>query len=1192
MEVDGRSPALPPLARPDNIQITQRIDGVNTVTFESDHAPDQHTQSAFVGGWTASSPAAQGGRDTHQSDLGCFSGFAGHSDAPVLCACASPAVGFGVNNNAFRVCQPSGAFAPAHMNSQVAGVHATGHTTFVQLDTPHSQQCGTAFGSPHHVQHTLHTLGPRSASISGRPSSSRVGQTSGEMPGHQAAASPLSNPMHPVAAPFTVPLPAGVQSHTVNRTTESTACDEHGPHQACPGPTPIAQQTYGRPSASRVGQTSGEMPGHQAAASPLNHPVHPVAAPFTVPLLAGMQPHTAPTPIGRQKAIKIRTPEEIKSGMNAQHDVQAAQDAARADGFAIGPLPGLNADTLLETTKKVCINTLEGGGGWGANKCRREKANSRHGARLSFGCHHRGYASVAGLGCRWEITYEESTEGWVVYQYQACHNARSGDPPIHTLDQDLAQTMAYSAGRVMDSQLIPIGQTLQKTDFSPTQIYEALQTHAKEYGLSTDFNMEDVRWRFPQSVRERDYDATGLVEFLAERESNLGMKNYVKTDQSGHINRVFVQLDNSKEEYAAGGEHNVVMFDPTAGTNRYGLKLCCFTTVGSSGQTVILAFALLKYEDEAQIEWAFRCFADTFRVAPATLLTDGAASIEAAFNACTGEGDVFQHTKHLLCVFHIWKNFYQHLHPILIGDQDIWRRVCHMFWRLAKISDAAFASPADFDKYSAEHSTCVEHFDEYWDKMVALVKEHASGTTVDLAITWLLKLYSIRQKWAACFTWAVLTWGLHSTQRGEAIHSAIKRRRALVGFHMVRLVEKLTEYNLSTRLSKSVDDIRSSLRHFAEAAIQDPEIQALQEKVTPYAYDLIRAQASQTLRYQYVDEIAGQYKGADVYFVRPADSVAPLQEEQAFTFEEDDAPSNFGHYDDFGIGDQANVIGHWTTVNWCSCQFHLSYAIPCRHTLMLRIRLSEKEQRVEILQLIGSKWHRVDKMLQAQQMLRMSSATAFQRASVRMTYTREERYSNLMDEMRGLAELGSFSMQTFNIALAEIPKLAHAISGPHPPQVATAAAASSAAAAASSAAAAMHTTAQSAVPPPGGSRTNAAAAPAPEQAVRRTNDYVDFLAQIGSRFELAQRPSQKALTNMSPEGKALIGSYIASKFASKGKKGWMVGRILSQKAKPDSCDDDSSDVSETDNFNVGYSDGYSLDILLHLDDYCTDVKKP
>ena len=67
---------------------------------------------------------------------------------------------------------------------------------------------------------------------------------------------------------------------------------------------------------------------------------------------------------------------------------------------------------------------------------------------------------------------------------------------------------------------------------------------------------------------------------------------------------------------------------------------------------------------------------------------------------CREGGDVFQRTTHLLCVFHIWKNFYQHIHPILIGKQDIWRSVCNMFWRLAKISDAAFAYPEDFDVYS------------------------------------------------------------------------------------------------------------------------------------------------------------------------------------------------------------------------------------------------------------------------------------------------------------------------------------------------------------------------------------------------------------------------------------------------------------------------------------------------------------
>ena len=42
----------------------------------------------------------------------------------------------------------------------------------------------------------------------------------------------------------------------------------------------------------------------------------------------------------------------------------------------------------------------------------------------------------------------------------------------------------------------------------------------------------------------------------------------------------------------------------------------------------------------------------------------------------------------------------------------------------------------DFDVYSIDYHSYVvssTSFDEYWDEMVALVKEHASGTTVDLA---------------------------------------------------------------------------------------------------------------------------------------------------------------------------------------------------------------------------------------------------------------------------------------------------------------------------------------------------------------------------------------------------------------------------------------------------------------------------
>jgi hypothetical protein len=329
-----------------------------------------------------------------------------------------------------------------------------------------------------------------------------------------------------------------------------------------------------------------------------------------------------------------------------------------------------------------------------------------------------------------------------------------------------------------------------------------------------------------------------------------------------------------------------------------------------------------------------------------------------------------------------------------------------------------------------------------------------------------------------------------------------------------------------------------------------------------------------------------------VYFVHPAEFAAPLQSEQAFAFNEDDAPSNFGHYDDFGIGDQAKVNGHWTTVNWCSCQFHLSYFMPCRHTLMLRIRLNERGQRRILLQLIGSKWHRVDDMLRAQQMLRLSSGIAFQRAEVRITYTHDERYSKLMDELRGIAELGSCSMQTFNIALSEIPKLAQVISGSNSHQTSTAArTAQSAVATAGAATAPRAAATQPAVTPVPVTAANATAAAAPGRAVRRTPDYVNFLETVGTRFQLAQKPDEEALKNMSVEGKGLVGSYIASKWETKGRKGWMLGRIQKQlsAANGDSSDDDSSELFASENFFIEYTDGYAMDISLQLGDYCDDV---
>ena len=51
----------------------------------------------------------------------------------------------------------------------------------------------------------------------------------------------------------------------------------------------------------------------------------------------------------------------------------------------------------------------------------------------------------------------------------------------------------------------------------------------------------------------------------------------------------------------------------------------------------------------------------------------------------------FWHLKslHLLCTFHLLKNFWQHLRKLFVGKEDLWRTVSDMWWRLCKTSNGA-----------------------------------------------------------------------------------------------------------------------------------------------------------------------------------------------------------------------------------------------------------------------------------------------------------------------------------------------------------------------------------------------------------------------------------------------------------------------------------------------------------------------
>jgi hypothetical protein len=810
------------------------------------------------------------------------------------------------------------------------------------------------------------------------------------------------------------------------------------------------------------------------------------------------------------------------------------------------------------------------------------------GCTQSFACDHSGHglkAGKSGTNCGWSIKYEDSSEGWVLVAYNRCHSVRGKTDqfgkPISAHELELSQDVlrARSSGRPgIPQDFVPVGQLMAKAGMGPAHIKDVLDTKGREEGLDlSDWSYKDVYEAFPASVGKRDFDAAGVVELLQKRAEILGMRYFAQVDELNFVKRIFAQLDDSTKEWARCKGGNVVLFDPTHGTNRYGMKLCCFTTVGPTGQTVILAVAIIKYEDTADIEWAFRCFASVFKTAPVAIYTDSGASILAAFENVSDVGDVWEGVQHALCVFHLSKNCYSHLRPLFVSHPEIWQQVHSMFWNLAKNSDVTFATTGDWsallsdiepselsrvqrDLCSADPSRTSRTFEEGWKELFDLVDEKAHGSTKDAGLRFLRSLYASRHKWAACFTWSRITWGLNSTQRAEAIHSAIKRRKSLANFSMVTLIEMLVNYNNESRDRRAVDEVRRRITQVANGASVPEWINAVTNRtpanITPYACELLFAQTAQALKYKFIDT-GHTVGGCEVFEVVRDSSVDPLPSALVYdewgqiVFGEDD--------EDFGLSRSRYSTFRLTTLNVCSCQLQQSLAIPCRHILGLRILQQGGDERaIDILDLIGVKWHhmsnKVESQLVRELLRRPSRSQALPEAAREMN--KQERYNLLLHELTSLAELGSESLLSMERLLQALPMLSSKLDQPST--------------SASSATRDSHGDIPAARN--AGCTEDEPGSQSLEAEITHPKEYYDYkqlLGVIGQRFEIDDRcPSEMELVHLSDEGKALVGCWIAFKNQPKNKGGWQIARIEEQIYSV--CDEVSDPDSIPWNFSVHY----------------------
>ena len=114
-----------------------------------------------------------------------------------------------------------------------------------------------------------------------------------------------------------------------------------------------------------------------------------------------------------------------------------------------------------------------------------------------------------------------------------------------------------------------------------------------------------------------------------------------------------------------------------------------------TGKTRILGGSLVRVEDAESFKWLFSRFLEAFVEKPAIIFTDGDAAMKHAI------AEIFVGTMHLLCIFHLWKNFYEHVHHLFARDPDGWRTIASWWWSIAKRSD----------------KTSISAFEDEWNKL-------------------------------------------------------------------------------------------------------------------------------------------------------------------------------------------------------------------------------------------------------------------------------------------------------------------------------------------------------------------------------------------------------------------------------------------------------------------------------------------
>ena len=539
---------------------------------------------------------------------------------------------------------------------------------------------------PNAVLNTFEFLGP---SLNSRHTETSMPDYSGGQPvGHTQRAAAFFNPcMQPHSSfPALLPIGMGYGFPLPTAMRQPNLSPAQNPKQCCARQTEASVQ---RPNHSDVrqteagAQTSNESDLHQTEAdAPTPNQTSASQQTPTSNYTPGQgdrtdTPHPTPqSPASRRSRERcLRTVNNIQSDSDYPSKIESMPS-----DFPSGPF-NCNREQL-----KVLINA------WTTNPNNprsgffvylvKVQPNRTKGNIQRLKCNARDRTGSA--SCSWQVTYEWTVEGWYMVKYgphsMDCeHN--------HNLMESISEVHSFRSGRGEPTREQKEWACLMRDcNMCISDIVRCLNKDKADKQLDGGpWVYQDIRSMFRSSASERQLDARDLIDFLHERQRDFGLDCKARTDESDRLSLVFIELDGGQADWASAGQDNVLLFDPTWGTNMYGLKLSCFVTVSGLGQSVILAFVLLRSESADSFEWAFRCFADVFRCKPTVFITDGCNKISLAFDAVSADHtQPWFGTQHNLCVYHLSQNFFSHIRCLFGKEIAGWKTCIGMFWSIAK----------------------------------------------------------------------------------------------------------------------------------------------------------------------------------------------------------------------------------------------------------------------------------------------------------------------------------------------------------------------------------------------------------------------------------------------------------------------------------------------------------------------------